>query len=113
MPDHARPSLDHIELLLGHPELARHLAGLKRLRVAVNPEAGAVSGHGRAAGGIELVVTGPVDAETAEEAFHVTRVIPRGQDHLRLDFAYPPADISGSAELDEVCRVVSFSLNPG
>ena len=110
MPDPTAPTLGQIEALLAHPDVARHLSGLKRLRVAVNPEAGSVSGHGRL-GATELVVTGPVDAETAEEAFHVTRVIPRDEGHLRLDFTYPAADISGTAEVDEEGRVLSLDVN--
>ncbi|MBS8225967.1 hypothetical protein [Vannielia litorea] len=103
-------SVTLVEALLTHPDLARHLAGLKRLRVAVNPEAGVVSGHG-SAGGTELVVTGPVDAETAEEAFHITRVIPRSGGHLRLDFTYPPANLSGSAEIDAEGRLVDVEAS--
>ncbi|MCO6382492.1 hypothetical protein [Oceanicola sp. 502str15] len=105
----AAPSLAHVEALLGHPEIAPHLAGLRRLRVAVTPEAGPVSGHGRA-GGLELVVTGPVDAETAAEAFHVTRVIPRPEGRLRMDFSYPPEDLGGRAEFAASGRIEDFEL---
>ncbi|QDC10109.1 hypothetical protein FHY55_13005 [Oceanicola sp. D3] len=106
------PSLAMIEHLLAHPDISRHIAGLKRLRVAVTAEAGAVSGHGRA-GGTDLVVTGPVDAEIAEEAFHITRVIPRDGGHLRLDFAYPPADLSGSAEVNGEGQIVDVETSEG
>ena len=110
MPQTAAPSIETIETLLTHPEVARHIGGLKRLRVAVNPEAGAVTGHGRLSG-TELVVTGPVDAETAEEAFHVTRVIPREDGEMRLDFSYPPADLSGRAEIAASGRVTDIVVH--
>ena len=113
MPDDtARPTVETVETLLAHPGIVRHLEGLKRLRVAVNPEAGEVSGHGRLAG-TELVITGPVDAETAEEAFHLTRVIPREEGHLRIDFSYPRADLWGRAELDAGGRVIDLDVEEG
>ncbi len=112
MAEHIQPTVDMIERLLSHPDIAGHVSGLSRLRVAVNPEVGAVSGHGRA-GGVELIITGPVDAETAELAFHFSRVIPRDDGGLRVDFSFPPADLSGTARFDASGLLVAVEANDG
>ncbi|MDF1873677.1 hypothetical protein [Vannielia sp.] len=100
----ARLTITHIQTLLDHPEVARALHGLARLRVSATGEAGAVAGEFMLSG-CKVRVSGPVDLQTGEQAFHITRAIPRDGGHLRVDFSYPPRDLSGSADFDETGRI--------
>lgn len=106
------PQLDTATLaaLLRHLDIAPHLAGLPRLTVAVAEEAGPLPA-GFTNAGTEVRISGPVDAEAAEEAFHLSRVIAREGGRLRLDFSYPPANLSGTAVISPDGRVESLALD--